>query len=132
MALHGALAARACAQAPLAAACLRPRPRQVLIQVADAASYMHSLHLVHCDIKADNILLKTDATRQLGFIPKVRRCAAGRLCGGPRAARKRAIARAPRCACTAPRRPTLSSSMLSHPHLLSKPSSWPILGWSRS
>jgi len=49
-----------------------PAILEVLIEVAGSIQYFHSLHLVHCDIKADNILLKTDATRPLGFVPKLR------------------------------------------------------------
>ncbi|GBF87377.1 hypothetical protein Rsub_00088 [Raphidocelis subcapitata] len=44
---------------------------EVLIEVAAAIQYCHSLQLVHCDIKAENVLLKSDRSRRLGFTPKL-------------------------------------------------------------
>lgn len=44
---------------------------QVLLDVAESLHYLHSLKLLHCDVKIENILLKTDPTRGLGFVPKV-------------------------------------------------------------
>ena len=45
---------------------------------AYAVQYLHSLHLVHGDIKLANILLKTDAPRRLGLTPKARAARAPR------------------------------------------------------
>jgi serine/threonine protein kinase len=57
--------------------CSRPRPPhphphpQVLVSVGHALRYLHSLGLVHGDVKLDNVLLKSDPTQPLGFMPKV-------------------------------------------------------------
>lgn len=48
---------------------------EVLLDVAHAVQYLHALHLVHGDVKMENVLLKTDASRRLGFVPKVRAAA---------------------------------------------------------
>lgn len=44
---------------------------EVLLEVAESIGYLHSLKLLHCDIKIENILLKSDITRPLGFVPKL-------------------------------------------------------------
>ncbi|KAI8466889.1 MAG: hypothetical protein J3K34DRAFT_460676 [Monoraphidium minutum] len=44
---------------------------EVLLEVAEAIRYLHSLKLLHCDVKIENILLKADITRALGFVPKL-------------------------------------------------------------
>ena len=48
-----------------------PAVLEVLLEVAGAIQYVHELHLVHCDVKADNVLLKSDAARPLGFVCKL-------------------------------------------------------------
>lgn len=48
-----------------------PAVLEVLQEVAESIKYLHGLHLVHCDIKSDNILLKADSSRRLGFMPKL-------------------------------------------------------------
>jgi serine/threonine protein kinase len=45
---------------------------EVLLDVAYAMQYLHSLGLVHGDVKMENILLKSDHSRRLGVTPKVR------------------------------------------------------------
>ncbi|KAI8470348.1 MAG: kinase-like domain-containing protein [Monoraphidium minutum] len=44
---------------------------EVLLGAACALAHLHALGVVHGDVKADNVLLKTDATRRLGFSPKL-------------------------------------------------------------
>lgn len=58
--------------------------------------YLHSMQLVHGDIKMENILLKSDAARRLGFTPKARR-RAFTLCPA-RVARAPRPLRTPACA----------------------------------
>eukprot|EP00201_Polytomella_parva_P010422 CAMPEP_0175058822 /NCGR_PEP_ID=MMETSP0052_2-20121109/12069_1 /TAXON_ID=51329 ORGANISM="Polytomella parva, Strain SAG 63-3" /NCGR_SAMPLE_ID=MMETSP0052_2 /ASSEMBLY_ACC=CAM_ASM_000194 /LENGTH=934 /DNA_ID=CAMNT_0016324261 /DNA_START=67 /DNA_END=2867 /DNA_ORIENTATION=- len=44
---------------------------QVLIEVAQAIQHLHSLKLIHCDIKPENVLLKSDGTKSIGFVTKL-------------------------------------------------------------
>lgn len=44
---------------------------QVLMEVAASVQHLHSLQLLHCDIKPENILLKTDNSTPLGFTAKL-------------------------------------------------------------
>ncbi|KAF8056373.1 serine/threonine-protein kinase [Scenedesmus sp. PABB004] len=43
----------------------------VLLDVAGALAYMHSCGVVHCDIKAENVLLHTASGRGCGFVAKL-------------------------------------------------------------
>jgi serine/threonine protein kinase len=47
--------------------------------VANSLEYLHGISLLHGDVKLDNVLLKTDPLRPLGFVPKVRPPALPRL-----------------------------------------------------
>jgi hypothetical protein len=44
---------------------------EVLMEIASAMKYMHSLRLLHCDIKPANILLKSDNSTLKGFVAKL-------------------------------------------------------------
>lgn len=44
---------------------------QVLNEVAQAVQHLHNMHLIHCDIKPENVLLKTDSSRPLSFVTKL-------------------------------------------------------------
>jgi len=44
---------------------------QVLIEVAQAIQHLHSMKLIHCDIKPENVLLKSDPSKQIGFVTKL-------------------------------------------------------------
>eukprot|EP00798_Chlamydomonas_sp_ICE-L_P026077 gene26077-11781_t len=45
---------------------------QVLIEVAQAIQHLHSMKLVHCDIKPENVLLKSDPSKNMvGFVSKL-------------------------------------------------------------
>mmetsp|Transcript_16992 Transcript_16992/g.50930 ORF Transcript_16992/g.50930 Transcript_16992/m.50930 type:complete len:923 (-) Transcript_16992:424-3192(-) len=44
---------------------------QVLIEVAQAIQHLHNLKLIHCDIKPENVLLKSDHSKPLGFQTKL-------------------------------------------------------------
>ncbi|KAI8462306.1 MAG: hypothetical protein J3K34DRAFT_527838 [Monoraphidium minutum] len=44
---------------------------EILLDVAYAVQYLHSMQLVHGDIKLENILLKSDTSRGLGVTPKL-------------------------------------------------------------
>ncbi|KAI8469487.1 MAG: hypothetical protein J3K34DRAFT_459366 [Monoraphidium minutum] len=43
----------------------------VLIDVAGSLQYLHSISLLHGDVKLDNVLLKSDPLRHTGFVPKL-------------------------------------------------------------
>lgn len=47
------------------------RPAQVLIEVAQSVLHLHNMKLLHCDIKPENVLLKSDSTNPLGFVTKL-------------------------------------------------------------
>lgn len=42
----------------------------VLLEVSYAVSHLHALNMIHCDIKPENVLFKTDSN-QLGFVTKL-------------------------------------------------------------
>jgi serine/threonine protein kinase len=44
---------------------------QVLLDVAHAVQHLHSIRIIHCDIKPENVLLKSDASHPLGFTTKL-------------------------------------------------------------
>jgi serine/threonine protein kinase len=44
---------------------------EVLVDVAYAVQYLHSMQLVHGDLRLENVLLKTDRARPLGVTPKL-------------------------------------------------------------
>ncbi|KAI8465288.1 MAG: kinase-like domain-containing protein [Monoraphidium minutum] len=43
----------------------------VLQDVAHALAYLHGMSLLHCDVKLDNVLLRSDPSRPSGFAPKL-------------------------------------------------------------
>ena len=57
---------------------------EVLLGVASAVGHLHTMNVVHGDIKADNVMLKSDPQHRAGFVPK---CDAG--LGHGRALRRR-------------------------------------------
>ncbi|MEW5311275.1 MAG: hypothetical protein WDW38_003003 [Sanguina aurantia] len=44
---------------------------KVLIEVAQAVQHLHLLKLIHCDIKPENVLLKSDGGKGMGFVTKL-------------------------------------------------------------
>lgn len=44
---------------------------KVLLDVARSMEYLHTRKLLHCDLKLDNILLRTDPTHEMGFTCKL-------------------------------------------------------------
>jgi len=44
---------------------------QVLIEVAQAIQHLHAMKLIHCDIKPENVLLKSDPSKALSFVSKL-------------------------------------------------------------
>ncbi|KAI8471571.1 MAG: kinase-like domain-containing protein [Monoraphidium minutum] len=60
----GAAAAPPCGAVPAAA-------EEVLIDVAAALEFLHSMRLVHGNVRSDNILLRSDASRELGVQAKL-------------------------------------------------------------
>ncbi|KAI8473776.1 MAG: kinase-like domain-containing protein [Monoraphidium minutum] len=44
---------------------------EVALEVAQAAAYLHSIRLLHCDIKLDNVLLKSEVSQPRGYISKL-------------------------------------------------------------
>lgn len=59
---------------------------EALLDVAGALSYLHAMQLVHGDVKADNVLLKSDAARPLGFVAKLSDFGLARVLGDAAAA----------------------------------------------
>jgi serine/threonine protein kinase len=45
--------------------------RQVLLEVAASVQHLHNVQLLHCDIKPENVLLKSDNSNPLGFTTKL-------------------------------------------------------------
>ena len=45
--------------------------KQALLDVAHALQYLHRIGLLHGDVKLDNVLLKSEAARAAGFVPKL-------------------------------------------------------------
>jgi tRNA A-37 threonylcarbamoyl transferase component Bud32 len=43
----------------------------ILLEIAQSIRYLHSIKLLHCDIKPENILLKSDNTKSMGVITKL-------------------------------------------------------------
>ncbi|KAI8462418.1 MAG: kinase-like domain-containing protein [Monoraphidium minutum] len=43
----------------------------ILLDIANSLQYLHSISLLHGDIKLDNVLLKSDPLRPMGFMPKL-------------------------------------------------------------
>jgi serine/threonine protein kinase len=41
------------------------------LEVAEAVAYLHSIRLVHCDVKLDNVLLKSSPAQPRGYIAKL-------------------------------------------------------------
>jgi serine/threonine protein kinase len=48
-----------------------PLPLQVLLEVAASVQHLHNMQLLHCDIKPENVLLKSDNSNLLGFTTKL-------------------------------------------------------------
>mmetsp|Transcript_11081 Transcript_11081/g.19260 ORF Transcript_11081/g.19260 Transcript_11081/m.19260 type:complete len:904 (+) Transcript_11081:107-2818(+) len=44
---------------------------QVLIEVSQAIQHLHNMKLIHCDIKPENVLLKSDPSKPIGFVTKL-------------------------------------------------------------
>jgi serine/threonine protein kinase len=44
---------------------------QVLIEVSQAIQHLHAMKLIHCDIKPENVLLKSDPSKPIGFVTKL-------------------------------------------------------------
>lgn len=47
------------------------RVSQVLLEVARSILHLHSMQLLHCDVKAENVLLKGNPSSPTGFTCKV-------------------------------------------------------------
>jgi serine/threonine protein kinase len=43
----------------------------VLLEVAHSVQHLHNIKLLHCDIKPENVLLKSDPGNPLGFVTKL-------------------------------------------------------------
>ncbi|KIZ00555.1 hypothetical protein MNEG_7406 [Monoraphidium neglectum] len=44
---------------------------EILLQIARSIAFVHERGLLHCDIKTENILIKTDVSSSLGFACKL-------------------------------------------------------------
>ena len=44
---------------------------RVLLEVARSVEYLHERRLLHCDLKLDNVLLKSDVAHDMGFACKL-------------------------------------------------------------
>jgi serine/threonine protein kinase len=93
-------------------------PPQVLLDLAHSLAYLHALGLLHGDVKPDNVLLKSDVARPLGFATKV---VGG--CVGP--GRGRALACRPLSLRTRAREGGVSPSCLAQPQPRSRGERWP-------
>ena len=43
----------------------------MLLEVATAVQHLHGLRMLHCDIKPENVLLKSEPSNELGYVTKL-------------------------------------------------------------